>query len=179
MNPDELRGFFPLVEEISDTNLQKAVLLSFAEGLEKGGWKPEDMNRIPATLLIPDCPNSFLEHTNAVTACSLAVAGEMKKVYGDRFRFDRDVLIAGGLLHDVGKLLEIERAPEGGFRKSRSGSLLRHPISGIALAAPHGVPESVLHIIACHSKEGQAVKRTTEAVIVHHADFSNFEPFRD
>jgi len=101
----------------------------------------------------------------------------MKGVYGEQLNIDFDIIIAGGLLHDVGKLLEIERALEGGYRKSEGGKRLRHPLSGIILAAARNIPEPVLHIIACHSKEGNAVRRTTEAVIIHHADFSNFEPF--
>ena len=175
---ESLKNYFPLVTKISDQQLQRAVLDTFSDALDKGGWKPADMKRIPATLLIPDCPFSFLDHTNAVTACSLAVAGEMKKIYGSAFSVDFDILIAGGLLHDVGKLLEIEEDPKGGFRRSQSGRLLRHPLSGLALAASKGIPDAILHIIGCHSKEGEAVRRTTEAIIIHHADFSNFEPFR-
>ncbi len=175
---DKLKSYFPVVEEMSDERLRQAVLETFVDAVKAGGWSLEDLNKIPATLLIPDCPISFLEHTKAVTACAIAIAKEMKNVYGDKFSVDFDVLIAGGLLHDVGKLIEIERDPAGGFRKSKSGRLLRHPLSGLMLAAGHGIPEPILHIIACHSKEGDVVRRTTEAIIIHHTDFANFEPFR-
>ena len=37
-----------------------------------------------------------------------------------------------------------------------------------------GVPDAVCHIIAAHAGEGNLVKRTTEAFIVHHADFMSF-----
>jgi hypothetical protein len=33
-------------------------------------------------------------------------------------------------------------------------------------------------VIAAHAGEGNMVKRTTEAFIVHHADFMSFEPFK-
>ena len=174
----KLRALFPIVSEISNENLRDAVLETFADAIQMGGWSLDEINQIPATLLIPDCPISFVEHTNAVTACSIAIAKEMKKIYGDRFQVDFDILIAGGLLHDVGKLLEIERDPSGGWRKSESGQRLRHPLSGLVLAARRNIPEPILHIIACHSKEGDFGKRTTEAIIIHHADFANFEPFR-
>ena len=137
---EELKDCFPLLSEIEETGLRQAVLDTFADGLQKGGWAVEDLKKIPATLLIPDCPYSFLDHTNAVTACSLSLAREMKKIYRERFSVDFDVIIAGGLLHDVGKLLEIERDPPGGFRRSQSGKILRHPLSGIALAAQRGIP---------------------------------------
>jgi hypothetical protein len=42
-----------------------------------------------------------------------------------------------------------------------------------------GVPESVCHIIAAHAGEGDLVKRSTEAIIVHHADFMAYLPFKN
>ena len=33
-------------------------------------------------------------------------------------------------------------------------------------------------MIAYHSKEGDLGKRTVEAIIIHHADFVNFEPLK-
>jgi guanylate kinase len=53
-----------------------------------------------------------------------------------------DRLLAGGLLHDVGKLLETEKDGQGGYRKSRGGQCLRHPISGTALAVEAGIRDA-------------------------------------
>jgi hypothetical protein len=47
------------------------------------------------------------------------------------------------------------------------------------LALECGVPDAVCHIIAAHAAEGDLVKRTTEAYIVHHADFMAFLPFKN
>jgi hypothetical protein len=58
------------------------------------------------------------------------------------------------------------------------GKLLRHPFSGVSLAESCGIPPEVCHIIAAHAGEGELVKRTTEATIVHHADFMTFLPFK-
>jgi hypothetical protein len=41
------------------------------------------------------------------------------------------------------------------------------------------VPDAVCHIIAAHAAEGDLVKRSTEAFIVHHADFMAFLPFKN
>ncbi len=57
--------------------------------------------------------------------------------------------------------------------------MLRHPFTGVALAMQCGVPDPVCHIIATHAAEGDLVKRTTEAYIVHHADFMAFLPFKN
>ena len=92
-------------------------------------------------------------------------------------------VIAGAILADVGKLLEYETGPDGPegrekkLRQSERGELLRHPFTGVALAMECGVPDAVCHIIAAHAAEGDQVKRTTEAYIVHHADFMAYLPF--
>lgn len=173
-----LRSLLSPLEAIKDLDLQQKVLDVYCDALELGGWQVEELNIIPASLLIPDHPVSYLEHTLAVTNSALAVMKEMKQVYQDRVAIDSDIIIAGGLLHDVGKLLEIKRSQKG-YERSRSGRLLRHPLSGLALAARHNIPEEICHIIACHSKEGEGAPRTTESVIIHHCDFANFEPFKN
>ena len=87
-----------------------------------------------------------------------------------------DEAFLSGLLHDIGKLLEY--AKNGGeIKKSYNGSLLRHPFSGVGLCYKFDIPPEVIHIVAVHSKEGDTSKRTPEAIILHHMDFVNFEPF--
>ncbi|MFH1011462.1 MAG: HD domain-containing protein, partial [bacterium] len=152
-----------------------AVLL---DALKIGGWKVEDLDRIPFTLLIPNNPVSLLTHMRAVTAVALKAGEILNKYYGSLLQINRDILLAGAILHDVGKLLEFEAAPQG-FRKSAHGKILRHPFSGNGLAAKHGLPAEVQHIIATHAHEGDDGFRTPASVIVHHADFMNFDPLRD
>ena len=78
---------------------------------------------------------------------------------------ERDVLIAGALLHDVGKLLEYARNAEGRFVMSDYGLKLRHPVSGAMLAQKHGLPEHVLHIIAVHASEGNVTVTVAESAL--------------
>ncbi len=87
-------------------------------------------------------------------------------------------MIAGAILADVGKLLEYEKV-DGKARQSERGEYLRHPFTGVAVAMMCGVPDRVCHIIASHAGEGDLVKRSTEAYIVHHADFMSFLPFKN
>jgi len=79
--------------------------------------------------------------------------------------------------HIRGKLVEYKEV-NGKFVQSNLGKLVRHPISGVGLCYSQGIPEEVMHIIASHSWEGDRSKRTSEAIIVHHADFTNFEQFK-
>ena len=88
------------------------------------------------------------------------------------------LLCAGAILADVGKLLEYDKI-DGKAVVSDFGKFVRHPFSGVGLAMKCGVPEKVCHIIAAHAGEGDMVKRSTEAYIVHHADFMSFLPFKN
>lgn len=76
----------------------------------------DDLEHIPFTLLV-QTKTSLLEHTRRVTRMAMAVARER----GD---LNMDYVIAGGLLHDVGKLLEYEKRGRH-VVKSRSGELVR------------------------------------------------------
>lgn len=163
---EQLTELFPELQEIGDSVLREGVLQTWELALERGGWQVSDLQEIPFTLLILT-KKSLLEHTRRVTRMALAVARA-------RDGANLDYVIAGGLLHDVGKLLEYERR-DGEVRKSRYGELVRHPVSGYALALEAGLPLEVAHIILAHSAEGEKVKRTPEAIIIHHCDFIDFE----
>jgi putative nucleotidyltransferase with HDIG domain len=167
---------FPEIDNIRDKRLKEKVLKVWDKAMEMGKWKEEELNKIPFTLLLPHTKISIIEHTRAVTQCSLKIADFIESFYQD-IKINRDYLIAGCLLHDVGKLLEYEKT-EDGFRKSRIGKLLRHPVMGANLASEFGIPLEVLHIIYTHSKEGDIYERTMESIIVHHSDFINFESLK-
>ncbi len=167
----------PEFQSIKAQGLQKKTLKVWHEAMVRKAWTVEDLLEMPFTLLIEQTPINIIEHTRAVTLCSVQIADVLLDEYRDRISINRDVLLSGALLHDVGKLFEYKR--EGGrFVKSEEGKLLRHPISGAIFASQFDIPQEVLHIIAAHSKEGDGARRTVEAVIVNHADFVNFEAFK-
>jgi putative nucleotidyltransferase with HDIG domain len=174
---DQLAERIPEIELIGDQRLKEKVLSVWKEAMEMGGWELSDLERIPFTLLIPNCPVGFLAHVRAVTRTAVEAARVMTSTYGDLISINMDHLVAGGLLHDIGKLLEYQ---EQGSKtvKSRMGELLRHPFSGAALAFKHGLPSEVTHIIATHAREGEGSRRTVEAIIITHADFTNYESLK-
>jgi putative nucleotidyltransferase with HDIG domain len=173
----KLLSLMPEFQSIKDLDLQERTLEVWIEAMEKKGWTVEDLLEMPFTLLIERTPINIIEHTRAVTLCSVQIADVLLDEYKDRISINRDILLSGALLHDVGKLFEYIRQ-EGRFVKSEDGKLLRHPISGAAFASKFDIPQEVLHIIAAHSKEGDGERRTVEAVIVNHADFVNFEALK-
>lgn len=177
----DIRSLFgSVLERITDNDLRDKVVKTWLLGCERGGWTSTDeLTKMPFTLLTKTHGVNFIQHTLAVTegACGLAKAQET--AYGGKlpYKIDYDRLLAGGLLHDVGKLVETERDGAGGYRKSRAGACLRHPISGTALAVEAGIrDETVLNTIACHAKEGEGAPKCVETVLIHQADFATFDP---
>jgi putative nucleotidyltransferase with HDIG domain len=171
----EIAAAIPELSMIKDTGLREKVVLVWAEALETGGFTLEELNQVPFTLLSDQVSVTFLEHVRAVCQMCVAMAGVVSGSYGKRIPIDQDVLVAGALLADIGKMIEFEKRPDGTYRKGHKGEMLRHPFTGVALAFKHGMPYEVMHIIAVHSKEGEFVRRSPEAIIYHHAEFADFE----
>jgi putative nucleotidyltransferase with HDIG domain len=169
---------WPELKWIQDAGLREKVMRTWELALERSPMTADDLNRIPFTLLVPNCPTTFMEHKRCVVHIARKAAESMTEFMGNVLRIDQDTVIAGAILADVGKLLEYEKA-DGKARQSKRGELLRHPFTGVALAIECGVPQAVCHIIAAHAAEGDLVKRTTEAYIVHHADFMAYLPFKN
>ena len=176
---EAVHQLWPEIDWIEDPELRLAVAKTWTLAFESSPLTAEDLNRIPFTLLVPNCPVTFMEHKRCVVHIARASAQAMQEFMGRALPVNLDVVIAGAILADVGKLLEYELGPDGNARQSERGEALRHPFTGVALAFKSGVPDSVCHIIAAHAAEGDLVKRSTEAFIVHHADFMAFLPFKN
>ena len=170
--------FADLLARIGDKDLRAKVVAAWVAGCKQGGWASVgDLKKMPFTLAT-DCRGlSFVEHTRAVTRGALGLAEAQQASYSQApYAINMDYLAAGGLLHDVGKLLEIEPDGSGGYRKGHAGRCARHPISGAILAAAAGLPPEVVNIIICHAKEGEGRPQRPEAVLVTKADFAAFDP---
>jgi hypothetical protein len=154
---DEL---WPELDWIESPELKEQVTQTWIRAFEQSPLEPDDLHNIPFTLLVPNCPATFMEHKRCVVHIARDGAKAMQSFLGQALRIDMDTVIAGAILADVGKLLEYEK--EGGVTRQSDG-----------------VPDQVCHIIATHAAEGDLVKRSTEAFIVHHADFMSFLPFKN
>ena len=173
---DAMKQLWPELVWIESSELRAQVTHTWVRAFELSPLKPEDLHQIPFTLLVPDCPITFMEHKRFVVHIARRSAEAMREFMGRALPIDMDTVIAGAILADVGKLLEYENI-KGEIRQSKRGGFLRHPFTGVALAMACGVPDRVCHVIAAHAAEGDLVKRSTEATIVHHADFMAYLPF--
>jgi putative nucleotidyltransferase with HDIG domain len=177
---EKVKNLWPELEWIMDPELREKTAKTWELALERSVLKPEDLERIPFTLLCgPDLKVSFMAHKRCVVHVAKESGDKMNQFFGSDLPVNMDVLIAGAILADVGKLLEYELDKNGNAIQGKYGKYLRHPFSGVSLAEECGVPPEVCHIIAAHAHEGDLVTRTTEAYIVHHADFMTFLPFKN
>jgi putative nucleotidyltransferase with HDIG domain len=176
---DIIKNLWPELDWIKDRSLREKTARTWEIALDRSVLKAEDLEHIPFTLLCgPDLKVSFMEHKRCVVHIAKASGEKMNEFFGEDLPVNMDVLISGAILADVGKLLEYELDESGKLVQGKYGQYLRHPFSGVSLAEECGVPAEVCHIIAAHAHEGDLIKRTTEAYIVHHADFMTFLPFK-
>jgi len=175
---DKVKKLWPELEWIQDEELREKVTHTWRLALERSELDAEDLEKIPFTLLVPDLNVTFMAHKRAVVHIARQAGEKVEEFFGKDLPVNMDVLIAGAILADVGKLLEYVKK-DGKAVQGPYGKYLRHPFSGVSIAEQCGVPPEVCHIIAAHAKEGDHVKRTTEAYLVHHADFMTFLPFKE
>ena len=161
----EITKYFKDLRLIKDRTLREKVVLAWKLAVDRGKW--EHLEEIPFTLLMEDSGMLF-EHTNRV----VNMVWNVGNLRGEKL--NKDYLLAGAFLHDVGKPLEYQ-LKNGKVVKSELGIKVRHPESGAKLAEECALPKEVVHIIAAHSHEGDTMNRIPEAIIVYHCDFIDFE----
>jgi hypothetical protein len=173
-----LRDYFPEVDRIKDKDLQTNMAAAWRRAMELGNLETkEDLDRLPFTLLI-DTGANFMQKTQGMVKMAVACAEIFKETYGELVPINMDYIIAGAILLDVGKLVEIEPDGQGGWRKSRTAKIVRHPVFGAMLCWEAGLPVEICNMVAFHSSEGADHPRTPESWIMHHVDFIMFDPFK-
>ena len=174
---EQVLKIWPEINWIKDEEIREKTLKAWVWAIENSVLTTEDLETIPFSLLIKDCNVSFMNHKRTCVHLAVDIAKRMKGNFGDEIEIDMDTLVAGAILIDIGKLLEYEMVG-GKLTTSNYGKIVRHPFSGLAIAARFDLSPEIQHIIGTHSKEGDLGKRTVESIIIHHADFVSFEPFK-
>lgn len=175
----EVLNIWPEIAWIKNDDLREKVTDAWVYAIDNSVLDATDLETIPFSLLIKDVNVSFMNHKRTCVQLAVEIADRMQQNFGEgAMKIDRDILIAGAILIDVGKLLEYKLDDDGKLTTSSAGKIVRHPFSGVAIADRFGLPAEVQHIIATHSAEGDLGHRTVESIIVHHADFVSFEPFK-
>lgn len=117
-------------------------------------------------------PRGLLEHMLASTRLAVALCDCTEKVYGGKV--DRDVVIAGVLLHDLFKTLMYKPNDSGRYVSTDLADKLDHLSIVTAELVRRGFPVEVVHVVAAHHGEfGPMRPRTIEALICHLADLTD------
>ena len=125
----------------------------------------------------------FLEHVLSVTKTALYLAEKYRDYYpGMSPPVSQDLVIAGAVLHDIGKLRELSSQPQGADY-TPEGRLIGHILMGRDIVREHATqieglnPETQLrleHMIVAHQnlpEWGSPISpHTPEALLVHYAD---------
>ena len=162
----------PIVDEIKNAQLREKVIEAWAVSLSENGYmsiEEIEGSGKPGGYTIGD----QAQHVMCVTRLALAMAEIIQSSYGKDMNIERDMLIAAGLCHDVGKPYEYNIAKRALWQSEpeRYGNPpLRHTLYGVYIALRVGLPEEIAHVCGCHSPEGELVQRSLLATIIHHAD---------
>jgi 3'-5' exoribonuclease len=124
----------------------------------------------------------YLEHVLSVSRTCKYLAEKYAELFPEMNPpLDKGLVIAGGILHDIGKLRELDVTPAGA-EYTPAGSLIGHILQGRDIvretAIEHPLDEETLlrleHIIVAHQRlpEWGSPKppMTPEALLVHYAD---------
>ena len=116
----------------------------------------------------------LLEHTLAVANICDYMGGRYKHI-------NRDILMAGALLHDVGKIYELSEMPINDY--TDDGQMLGHIVMGCEMVShavakipdfPHELASMIKHLIISHHGEYEygspKLPCTAEAILLHYAD---------
>jgi putative nucleotidyltransferase with HDIG domain len=163
----------PEIEWIEDRDLRDKVTDAWVAALEAHGFtqisemKPSGNYDSSPLLTGTQC-----DHMRSVCRLALKSAEEMANLFPN-FRYNRDILIAGALCHDIGKVWEFQ--PDNVKRWKADPYAVgfpsvRHPGYGVFICFSMDLPEAVAHIAAAHSAEGELLERSLENTIVHWAD---------
>lgn len=166
---DHVVEALPEVEWIVDDDIRRGTIDAWAASMEDTGvddllsipWRSTEQRRLG----IPLAAERLVDHVRNVTKGCAALTDLLIEQRG--VELERDVTIAGGLLHDVSKLYEF--SDDG---KTPIGDLLGHPYFGVFIVERAGLPVDFHHIVLSHTKS-PIEPATPEAVIVRAADMAD------
>lgn len=111
----------------------------------------------------------YIEHVLGSAMIALTLCDVVEQVY--QGKVDRDLVIAGILLHDIFKPATYELNEKGDFASSPLADYLDHISIVTSELVRRDFPKELVHIVAAHYGAHGVVKpRTVEALIVHLAD---------
>lgn len=172
---DNVKKSLKEAELIEDGDLREKVYDAWAMVLEENGYeKIEEMEHSGTPGVFVNDNGSQADHLRGVARLAVAMTKELRDMF-PAMRVNLDEVVAGALCHDIGKPFEYSpknRKRWEGNPQASGFPAVRHSVYGVHVALTAGLPESIAHVAGAHSREGQFVRRSLVAEIVHWADES-------
>jgi len=131
-------------------------------------YPKEDLEKVRTPFSVGDMgvvEREVVTHTVTNTELCLKIADTFEKNYG--VKLDRDILVAGSLLHDIMKVYEWKIDEEGDAVPT--GLTLDHVFLGVAELYARGFSEEIIHLVAATQGE-RTPPKSLEALILHYVD---------
>jgi putative nucleotidyltransferase with HDIG domain len=162
-----------LSEKIRDKELRKKVVELLENPVFEVDGKvyrglPIDVS--PAGLSHHHCyPGGYVEHVVSTANLALALCNSVKRVYHGKV--NRDLVLAGVLLHDIFKPLTYTVNEDGGYGTTGLADYMDHLSIVISELVRRGFPLELIHVVSAHHGEyGPIRPHSIEALICHLAD---------
>lgn len=160
-----------LIEQIKDTSIRELVQIILNENIET---KIPFRIQSAARGVHHNYIRGLMEHSISVAKIALAISAKNRNI-------NTDLVIAGALLHDIGKVVELSEPSTNQY--TDKGNLYGHHVLGQNIIQDTvknmeyitvGVVDQICHIILSHHGKQEygspVVPRTIEALVVSQAD---------
>lgn len=155
---------FPRLGDIDDARLRERVVRVWTRAIEDSPF--DDVREVPwwppLERRLEGKGPTTVEHVRDVTEFAASMADALARRGYD---VDRDVVIAGALVHDVSKCYELDL--EG---TNERNEWLPHPHFSVAVLEAAGFSSHLQHVALAHSRASGVDPRSLEAGIVAAAD---------
>lgn len=163
----------PEIADIQSVDLREKVIDAWVFALERSSFdRVTDISGEGSPNIFSLKRGTQDAHLRGVTRLALAIYEEFKASYPEA-KVDRDIILAGGLCHDIGKTWEfdpvkLKRSEERGDRYG--DPTYRHSAYGAHVCLSVGLPDEVGHICMGHAMEFSHIGHSTECFIIRQAD---------
>lgn len=161
--PIDVVSLFPQVADIQNEPLRKAVVAVWQELWEMSTWKR--LEDVPTS---PEIPYPTLPHNQCVLDMAMSVADLFERHHG--LKVNRDYLIAGAVLQDASKVVEMAPGADGKVVATALSKHYPHAFWAAHLALRHGIPDEVVHVLLTHSPQSPKFPSTIEGKILYYVD---------
>jgi len=162
-----------LADRIRDKNLRKKVIELLENPtfeIDKKTYSGLPLEVSPAGLSHHHCyPGGYMEHIVSTANIALEMCESVEKVYHGRV--NRDLVVAGVLLHDIFKPATYAVNENGSYSTTGLADYMDHLSLVISELVRRGFPLEVVHVVSAHHGDyGPIRPHSVEALICHLAD---------